>query len=146
MSKSFLGTTPRSTKPVILVHENLSYLRAESGKKARVETRIKSTTPLSTSASTSTSSSNASSSALVTKLTPGKKYRLIIPIIKPITYTEWATYPSMPVTDKSRKTTGERNEGTNLQINEHSIENSNSRLNAGSLFYTTGNEELVLIL
>lgn len=124
--------------PVTLVHENISDLHAYSAKKARAPTMPSSPSTMRTFPPTTTPSYNV-------KLTQYKQHKLIIPIIRPITYTKWATYPStMTVTEISQKTTGRFNEGTNLKINENMYQNSNSGLETGNQFEKT--EELVLIL
>lgn len=143
ISISLLGTTTRQPKQVILVRESVKDSRAGSVKQARVEmtiTKVPPTTPLSRIA---TSSPKTTLASFAVKVIQDRKHKLIIPIIKPLTYTKWATYASMPVTEKSRKSTGS-NEGTILQINENIIKNINNGLKTGTQFDKT--EELVLIL
>ncbi|XP_026324934.1 uncharacterized protein LOC113233915 [Hyposmocoma kahamanoa] len=63
------------------------------------------------SSTITTPSSKTITPSLAEKPVQYKQQKLIIPIIKPITYTEWATFPGVvAVTDKSLKFTGRFNE------------------------------------
>lgn len=141
---SLLGTTAKPTMPVALVIENISDLRANLTKEAQVEIKMMPTPTMSPSPITKTFPTTSTPSYMV-KLTQYKQHKLIIPIIRPITHTRWATYPSMmTVTEISQKTTGRFNEGTNLKINENIYQNSNSGLETGNQIDKT--EELVIML
>lgn len=127
---SLLGTTVRPTKPVILVPDGLNDLRAASVKKTLVELKFMPVPTTLPSLIIATSTPNTMT--LSTIAIQDKKHKLIIPIIRPLTYTKWATYRSITVTEKARKSTGQINEGTNLQINENIIQNSNSGPETGT--------------
>lgn len=144
ISKSLLGTTVRPSKPVILVHDSMKDLRAESMKESRLDIRFTPSPPTLSSPTIPTSTPNTMTLSSFVKLVEDKKHKLIIPIIRPLSYTKWATYPSMTVTEKARRSTGQSNEGTNLQINENIIRSSNSGLETGSQIDKT--EDLIPIL
>lgn len=123
----------------------MSDLGADSAKESQGEIG-KMLAPLTSSTPrTVTSSSKTTTPSLAEKPVQYKQQKLIIPIIKPITYTDWTTFPGVvAATEKSLKFTGRFNEGTNLQMNENILQNSNYERETSNQFDT--NEELVLLL
>lgn len=100
---------------------------------------------MSSSSSTTTSPTKTTTPTIDVTTIQDKQHKLVIPVIRPITYTKWATFPSVViVTEKTLIETGRFIEGTNLKVNENNLRNSYSELKRRTQFVET--EELLPIL